>query len=133
MHLCRYMRMHSYVYDTILPSNLSGSFRYLKSITRVGKISHLGSDGFPQMLSNPLGCGVVNATGTNESTDFIIERNVFDCPPGKMLAGGGVNVECAHCIVQATKRVKHGGVEAITTNESFTVDSGSMASAQPSS
>ena len=110
---------------TSSPSSFAGPFvRWL--VVRRNRIGGVA-------LSNPLGCGVVNATGTNESTDFIIERNVFDCPPGKMLAGGGVNVECAHCIVQATKRVKHGGVEAITTNESFTVDSGSMASAQPSS
>ena len=71
-HLCRYVSMHSYnVCGTILSSNFSGSFRYLKSITRVRKISQLRSDGFTQMMSNPLSCSdTCNLRASQESASI---------------------------------------------------------------
>jgi hypothetical protein len=49
--------------------------------------------------SNP-GCGTINATFSG-SSDIVAESNSFECPPGVDLPGGGVNIECTHCVVHA--------------------------------
>lgn len=48
--------------------------------------------------SSPTVCGTVNATNPATS-DVLVERNSFDCPPGALLPGGGVNVKAAHAVV----------------------------------
>jgi len=49
-------------------------------------------------------CGFIALSQSAEpalaSTDIVIEHNVFDCPPGKVLPGtNGVQVNCSHCKV----------------------------------
>ena len=49
--------------------------------------------------SLPDQCACVNATST-QSTDIIAEHNVFQCPQGKQLPGGGTNVNAQHSVVR---------------------------------
>lgn len=47
--------------------------------------------------SSPTVCGAITAANPATS-DVLVERNTFDCPPGGLLPGGGVSVKAAHII-----------------------------------
>lgn len=49
--------------------------------------------------SSPGVCGAINASNPG-STDLLVEANTFDCPPGALLPGGGVNVAASHSVVR---------------------------------
>jgi hypothetical protein len=60
--------------------------------------------------SSPTTCGAINAANPGTS-DVLVERNTFECPPGGR--GGGVNVKAAHAVVQAPQLVPAAAARAL--------------------
>jgi hypothetical protein len=50
-------------------------------------------------VGNPDFCATINATNPLTS-DLVVQGNTFNCPPGKLLPGGGINVAAVHSVVQ---------------------------------
>jgi hypothetical protein len=50
-------------------------------------------------VGNPNICATINATNPL-TTDLVVQGNSFDCPKGKLLPGGGINVAAGHSVVQ---------------------------------